>query len=928
MRRYFFIFLSIVSFNLLTPRFSLAVDLYYNNAQNNGSWDDLSNWWLENTFINQASSLPTGSDNVFIYGNVSSASSPVANELSIFNSYSITNVSINTNGNVTFRDSAILGSGTTISLSGTSILYFYDYSQVSGGSIVGNGQEGRFYDDSINNGTITDISLTFYDDAQSQGSISHFASAPINFLGSSKLVSGATVTANALFACGAENSGTVTGSISYSACSLYFHGGSDWNNIPNWWLDSGYTEQAIRLPTSADTVNIYANVSSNSGGTPSVSVANIFSSQVYIPFSAGDIVLNGNSSLNSISVTGDVVFNNTSSASSVNITGDANFYDTSSSGSNLTITGDANFYEYSEFTADSTVQGDVYFECTATNSGGSVFHTTEYQTCVSNISSSNPNGYYGVGDIIDIYVEFTDTIFLTGNPTLYMDSSQGGSGSYATVTDLLQSAYNVGSTQIDFQLEILDGMHTTDLDYLNVNSLSLEGGTLTDGNSRNASTTLFSQGATHSLGANKNIIIDTTDPSISSIASSTTATTATITWNTDESSDSKVAYGTVTGTYTTFSSSPSLVTNHSISLSSLISDTTYYFVVVSKDASNNIATSSEHTFITTSSVDITDPTVSLTSPSSGSVSGNITVSASASDDVAVAGVTFYLDNLPIGSEDVSSPFTISFDTTTKSNGSYTFYAVARDGSNNYATSTGISVTINNSSGSGGSGGSSGSSSGARSLMPVSSPNLDNPLKTNDNYSPVFCEPYLKKFMKMGGNNDPEEVKKLQIFLNVFEQEILNINGIFDAETDLAVRRFQAKYPDILSFWGIKNPTGFVYITTINAINKIRCEKIKGLSCPYFNSLDYAEKGDFGPKVLKIKKFLTLLEGANLGVGDKFDDELKNAVSNFQKKYKEKILVPWGFALPTGFWYQSTTKVANDLLGCFEPKRLDNGKIIE
>src|SRR5207245_6438688 len=78
--------------------------------------------------------------------------------------------------------------------------------------------------------------------------------------------------------------------------------------------------------------------------------------------------------------------------------------------------------------------------------------------------------------------------------------------------------------------------------------------------------------------------------------------------------------------------------------------------------------------------DTTPPTVSLTAPVSGAtVSGSAaTLSATASDNVGVAGVQFTLDGTPLGAEMTSAPYAVSWDTTTASNGSHTLRAVDRD----------------------------------------------------------------------------------------------------------------------------------------------------------------------------------------------------------------------------------------------------------
>jgi hypothetical protein len=92
----------------------------------------------------------------------------------------------------------------------------------------------------------------------------------------------------------------------------------------------------------------------------------------------------------------------------------------------------------------------------------------------------------------------------------------------------------------------------------------------------------------------------------------------------------------------------------------------------------------------------TPPTVSLTAPLTGqTVSGTITVSASASDVVGVAGVQFKLDAANLGAEVTSSPYSVSWATTGAASGSHTLTAVARDTANNTATSSPVAVTVSN-----------------------------------------------------------------------------------------------------------------------------------------------------------------------------------------------------------------------------------------
>ncbi len=84
---------------------------------------------------------------------------------------------------------------------------------------------------------------------------------------------------------------------------------------------------------------------------------------------------------------------------------------------------------------------------------------------------------------------------------------------------------------------------------------------------------------------------DITPPVISNIVATAFANgTATITWTTDEASDSKVDYGTSAGTLNQSSSNGLMSLNHSITLTGLSNQTTYFFRVSSTDPSGNSAT--------------------------------------------------------------------------------------------------------------------------------------------------------------------------------------------------------------------------------------------------------------------------------------------------------------------------------------------------
>jgi hypothetical protein len=94
--------------------------------------------------------------------------------------------------------------------------------------------------------------------------------------------------------------------------------------------------------------------------------------------------------------------------------------------------------------------------------------------------------------------------------------------------------------------------------------------------------------------------------------------------------------------------------------------------------------------------DAVPPSVSMTAPADGStVSGTVTLSAQASDNVGVASVQFLRNGAATGSADTTSPYSITWDTATAPNGTYTLAARAADAAGNAATSPVVTVTVDN-----------------------------------------------------------------------------------------------------------------------------------------------------------------------------------------------------------------------------------------
>ena len=102
---------------------------------------------------------------------------------------------------------------------------------------------------------------------------------------------------------------------------------------------------------------------------------------------------------------------------------------------------------------------------------------------------------------------------------------------------------------------------------------------------------------------------------------------------------------------------------------------------VARDAAGN--TKSSVAVSVTVDNDLTAPTATITAPPAGTtVSGAVSITADANDNVGIAGVQFKVDGANVGAEDTTAPYGATWDTRAGANGSHTLTAVARDAAGN------------------------------------------------------------------------------------------------------------------------------------------------------------------------------------------------------------------------------------------------------
>jgi fibronectin type 3 domain-containing protein len=122
---------------------------------------------------------------------------------------------------------------------------------------------------------------------------------------------------------------------------------------------------------------------------------------------------------------------------------------------------------------------------------------------------------------------------------------------------------------------------------------------------------------------------------------------------------------------------------------------TYYYTVVAVDGAGNTSSASNQASALVTA-DMVPPSVAIFSPADGAtVSGAVQLSATATDDVGVASVTFYVDGIQIGAPVTSAPYAITWGSAGVANGSHVLTATAKDLSGNPTTSDAITVNVQN-----------------------------------------------------------------------------------------------------------------------------------------------------------------------------------------------------------------------------------------
>ena len=323
-------------------------------------------------------------------------------------------------------------------------------------------------------------------------------------------------------------------------------------------------------------------------------------------------------------------------------------------------------------------------------------------------------------------------------------------------------------------------------------------------------------------------------------------------------------------------------------------------------------------------VDMTAPMITIVAPTASSiVSGDVTLTATSSDDVGVSNVTFWYDTTHliavVSATSGPNTYSATWNTSTLGDGTHTLTAVAIDGSGNSATST-VSVTVQNIVLVGGSGplillGNVTSTN----TTPVSIITTTSAVTTTTGVTPVIATPpasttgtapiVITPTVTSPRNQSSElhiqgklhtgmsgsDVLLLQTLLYKDKYLTAIPNGYFGAQTTLALKAFQKAYgldqtggvgPMTLALLNAElaqssTPISSATTSATSAINESNSTGLPS-SAPKF--VHRISLGMSGSQVLMVQQALYRIGLLTATPTGYFGQATKNAVTQFQKSH--------------------------------------------
>ena len=215
---------------------------------------------------------------------------------------------------------------------------------------------------------------------------------------------------------------------------------------------------------------------------------------------------------------------------------------------------------------------------------------------VVSVSSTTEDGAYNLGDTINVTVTFGESVIVTGNPQITLET-----GSMDRVGEFKSGS---SSATLLFKYIVQLGDQSSDLSYVNISSLILNAGSIKDARGNFATLTLPTPGALNSLSANKTIVIDNVVPLMGKVVEGSLVTSVDLDYQSNHTSldlgwsgsdnnsginNYEYALGTSKGGSETITWTS--ISTNSISLTglSLAASTKYYASVRATDKAGNVS---------------------------------------------------------------------------------------------------------------------------------------------------------------------------------------------------------------------------------------------------------------------------------------------------------------------------------------------------
>ncbi len=341
----------------------------------------------------------------------------------------------------------------------------------------------------------------------------------------------------------------------------------------------------------------------------------------------------------------------------------------------------------------------------ATTSSAFTGQTYDFDTTaptVAAVSSTLADGSYKAGQVVPVTVSFSEPVTVTGTPQLLLSTG-------TPATTAVSYSSGSGTSDLTFSYTVAAGNTSSHLDYAATTSLALNGGTIRDAVTNSATLTLAAPGTAGSLGANKNLVVDTTAPAVTvtapangSLTNSGTPTLSGAAGNATGDSATvtvRVYNGPGTGGTLLQTLAPTRTAATWSATAAMLAQGTYTVQATQTDSAGNTGSSTANTF----TVDTTAPAVTVTAPANGSLtnSGTPTLSGAAGNatgDSATVTVRVYNGSGTGGTllqtlAPTRTAATWSATAAMLAQGTYTVQATQTDSAGNTGSSTANTFTV-------------------------------------------------------------------------------------------------------------------------------------------------------------------------------------------------------------------------------------------